>query len=380
MAASPRPGRGRILFCADAGSIHTQRWVREMAQRGFDCVLVTRHAGSVPGANEVVVLRPDASEAGWFFALGELRRHARRLAPQWVHGHYVTGYGLWAAACGLGAEVPRVLTAWGSDLLVTPRESGWRGAAMSALVNWSLARAALVTADSQQLLAEARARVPAGSATRFEELSWGAEVERFAPGRPAAGFEIASLRRWDPLYRIDAIVRGFAAFVAARPKAAARLHLLGGGPEEDALRALAGQLGLDDAVAFVGAVDDAAMVRTLQRCRVSVSVPASDGTSVAMLESMACGLPVIASDLPVNRQWIDAASGLLVASAGARDALAEAITAALLRLHDDPAFAAREGQRNRAEVLRRASRRVQMDRMAALYAALRLQAPRPPAP
>jgi len=377
MAGSSKPGRGRILFCADAASVHTRRWVREMAQRGFDCVLLTRQFAPVPGASEVIELRPGSDETGWFLALGDLRRHARRLAPQWVHGHYVTGYGLWAAACGLGPEVPVVLTAWGSDLLVTPRERGWRGAAMSALVNWSLARAALVTADSQDLLAAARGRVDAGAATRFEEVTWGAEVERFAPGKAAPGFEIASLRRWTPLYRIDAILRGFAAFRAARPDAAARLHLLGGGPDEAALRALAASLGVAESVEFTGEVDDATMVRTLQRCRVSVSVPASDGTSVAMLESMACGLPVIASDLPANRQWIDANSGLLVGSSPT--ALADDIAAALARLHDDPARAAREGARNRAEVLRRASRREQMDRMAALYAALRLQAPRPAA-
>jgi glycosyltransferase involved in cell wall biosynthesis len=135
------------------------------------------------------------------------------------------------------------------------------------------------------------------------------------------------------------------------------------------------QLGLGDTVDFVGAVDDAAMVRTLQRCRVSVSVPASDGTSVAMLESMACGLPVIASDLPANRQWIERVSGLLVGPSDG--SLVDELKAVLLRLHDDPASAAREGARNRAEVLRRASRREQMDRMAALYVALRLQAPRP---
>jgi glycosyltransferase involved in cell wall biosynthesis len=352
-----------------------------MAQRGFDCVLLTRRPAPVPGASEVIALRPGDAEAGWFLALGDVRRHARRVAAQWVHGHYVTGYGLWAAACGLGPGVPLVLTAWGSDLLVTPREPGWRGAAMSALVNWSLARAALVTADSQQLLAEARARVPASSVTRFEEVTWGAEVERFAPGKPAPGFEIASLRRWSPLYRIDAILRAFAAFRAARPQAAARLHLLGGGPDEAALRALASRLGLGigtgEAVAFTGAVDDATMVRTLQRCRVSISVPVSDGTSVAMLESMACGLPVIASDLPANRQWVDASSGLLVGRTEA--ALVDELTAALLRLHDDPAFAAREGARHRGEVLKRASRRQQMDRMATFYAALRLHAPKPAA-
>lgn len=354
----------RILFFADAASIHTQRWVREIAARGFDCVVVTRQAADVPGARDVIAVRPGSDGAGWFRALPQVRRLARRLAPQWLHGHYVTSYGLWAAACASRVAAPCVLTAWGSDLLVTPREAGLRGRAMAAVVGWSLRRAQLVTADSQDVLAEIRRY---GTAARCEEVLWGADTERFRPGRPADEFGIASLRSWEPNYNIDTVLRAFAALRAARPQARAVLHLLGGGPDAAALRALAGQLGLtDEAVRFLGRVGDASMIAALQRSRVSLSVPSSDATSVSLLESMACGLPVVATDLPANRQWIDTASGLLVPP---RDAAA--LAAALQRLHDDAAFAQAEGRRNRACVEQHASRRVQMDRMAALYDAVR---------
>lgn len=357
----------RILFFADASNIHTQRWVREIAARGFDCVVVTRRPAEVPGASEVIALRPGGDAAGWFLAIPEVQRLARRLAPQWLHGHYVTSYGLWAAACTLGAQVPKVLTAWGSDILVTPRAPGLRGGAMAALVGWSLKRARLITADSQDMLAEIRRyHVTA----RCEEVLWGADTERFSPGKPAADFEIASLRSWEANYNIDTVLRAFARLRAVRPQANAVLQLLGGGPDEAALKALAAELGLPaDAVRFLGRVGDAAMIAALQRARASLSVPSSDATSVSLLESMACGLPVVASDLPANRQWIAADSGLIVP---ARDA--SALAAALLRLHDEPDFARAQGRRNRELALQRASRRVQMDRMAGLYESLRPRA------
>jgi glycosyltransferase involved in cell wall biosynthesis len=192
---------------------------------------------------------------------------------------------------------------------------------------------------------------------------WGADTERFRPGTPAPGFEIASLRAWEPNYRIDTVLQALALLRAARPQAGACLHLLGGGPDEAPLRALAARLGLGDSVAFIGRVDDAAMLATLQRCRVSVSVPESDATSVSVLESMACGLPVVASALPANRAWIDRDWLVPVGDAAA-------LAAALQRLADAPALAAAQGLRNRYVAELRASRRFHMDRMAALYRSL----------
>jgi glycosyltransferase involved in cell wall biosynthesis len=308
-------------------------------------------------------LRPGSDGAGWLQALPEVRRLAKRLAPQWVHGHYVTSYGLWAAASGLGPQVPLVLTAWGSDILVTPRQAGWRGTAMAALVGWSLRRAQLITADAQDVLAEIRRyRVSA----RCEEILWGADTERFRPGAPVAGFEVVSLRSWERNYNIDTLLRAWSLFCRQRPDSPATLQLLGGGPDFALLRAIAADLKLDNTVRFTGRVDDSEMVTALQRARVSLSVPSSDATSVSLLESMSCGLPVVASDLPANRRWIDAASGLIVPP---RDEVA--LAAALLRLHDDPEFAQAQGMRNRDIALRCASRREQLDRMAVLYDSLR---------
>lgn len=355
--------RGRILFFADASHVHTRRWVDAMAERGFECVVATRRPGTISGAVEVVPLAVGDDALGWFRALPAVRALARRLAPHCVHGHYVTSYGLWAAACrGLA---PVVLTAWGSDILVTPRERGLRGVLMHALVGWSLRRADLITADAQDVIDEI-GRYGGVGAPRHEVL-WGVDTQRFRPAEAPADagrFEIVSLRQWEPNYRIELLLRALAAVRAARPSLRAALTLLGGGSQAAALQALAAGLELGEAVRFVGRVDDAGMVAALQRADVSVSVPASDATSVAMLESMACGLPVVATDLPANRPWIEPAQRVPV------DDL-EGLTAALLALADDPAARRALGARNRRAVQDRAARAVHMDRMAALYGSLR---------
>jgi glycosyltransferase involved in cell wall biosynthesis len=353
----------RILFFADASSVHTQRWVGECAARGFDCVVATRRPAQVPRAGDVIAVSPGGDGIGWLRALPQVRSLARHLSPAWVHGHYVTSYGLWAAVGGSAVGLPIVQTAWGSDILVTPRTSGWRGTAMRALVGWSLRQASLITADSQDVLAEIRRYRPSA---RCEEVFWGADTERFSPGVPAPGFEVVSLRNWEANYNIDVLLRAWALFVGDRAASDAVLHLLGGGPDQQSLRALARGLGVERTVRFTGRVDDFGMVSTLQRARVCVSVPSSDATSVSMLEAMACGLPLVASDLPANRQWIDSSGGLLVPVRNAR-----ALAAALSRLHDNPLEAAAMGRNNRQRVSNLASRRSQFDRMAGLYHSIR---------
>ncbi len=344
----------RILFFGDADSVHLQRWVAETHARGAECHVATRRPGKVSGATRVHVLKSGHDAAGWFIAVPWVRALTKHLKPDLVHGHYITSSGFWAAACG---RRPCVLTAWGSDILVTPRNSP----AMRALTGWVLRRADLVTADSQDTLDEIRTYQPGAD---LHEVLWGADTERFVPPaeRALAPMQFVSLRAWEPNYNIDTLVAAFGRLRSDRPTAAWHLHLLGGGSGEAALRAQVRHLGLQAHVSFHGRLDDAGMTAVMQRCAVSVSVPTSDATSVSLLESMACGMAAVVSDLPANRQWINAAGGAVVPL---RDEAA--LAAALAACLDAPVQVAAQGAHNRAVAVARASRRGQMDTMFTLY-------------
>ena len=247
-----------------------------------------------------------------------------------------------------------MLTAWGSDLLLTPRMSR----AKKWLTAWSLRRAQLVTGDSPDLLDAARALAPR---VPVQLIHWGVDRQRFAPApwTEKPGFEAVSLRSWEPLYRIDCVLRAFAQVCQRVPHA--RLHLLGGGAQEAALRALAQQLALPEgALAWHGRLDDAGMAAVLARCKLSISVPESDATSVSVLESMACGLAVIASDLHANRHWLPAAAIVPVGDA-------QALAARWIALAEGDAAAAQEGAHNAARIAREGGRRAQMDAASAAY-------------
>jgi glycosyltransferase involved in cell wall biosynthesis len=346
----------RILYFGDADSVHLQRWVSAMAQRGIQCHVVTRRPGQVPGAKSVQVIYPGSDALGWLLALPRVRAITRRLAPDAVHGHYITSSGLWAAASGH----PRVaLTAWGSDILLTPtRHALWRG-----LTRWILRRAGLITADAQEVLAHIRAY---GVKAITHEILWGADTDHFAPAasvQMADPVEWLSLRSWEPNYQIDRVIDAYAAARRRHAGPMGPLHLLGGGSLEANLRAQVQALQLTETVIFHGRLNDAAMRAVMQRCAVSISVPKSDATSVSVLESMSCGLALLACDLPANRQWVSPQGGLLVPVGDT-----PALTQAMLHLAACQSQALRAmGAHNRAVVLARASRRLQMDLMFKLY-------------
>ncbi len=335
----------------DANSVHVQRWAREMIARGWRVSIVTARPQPIAEV-EQVVLRPVRRSRDWLWRVAETRHALDALAPDIVHAHYITSYGWLGARCG---RHPLAMTAWGSDLLVTPKTSAW----MRALTGWTLRRADLITGDSRDLLDQARSYRPRAA---VELVHWGVEMARFrpVPWQSKTGLGIVSLRSWEPNYHVETIVDALARLLQAMPALPVTLHLLGGGPLEAALRAQAAALGLGAHVVFHGRVGDAEMQAVMATSKISVTVPASDATSVAMLESMACGLAVVASDLPANREWL--ADAPLVPPGDAA-ALAQALAALA---HDD-ARMRRLGEANRARIERDGHRDTQMDRMAALY-------------
>lgn len=347
-----------LCLLGDATSPHVQRWAREMLQRGYRVSLISARPASIDGVT-VRAIRPVHRSLDWLFRVRETRRHVAELAPDLLHAHYITSYGYLAAR---GGKYPLVMTAWGSDLLVTPGKSAW----MRWLTGWILRRADLITGDSASLMsavADFRPQCPA------EEIHWGVELQRFrpAPWKLKRGSQLVSLRAWEPNYNIDTIIEAFALLQARLPAADLRLHLLGGGSMESALRSQVHKAQLENKVQFHGRLDDAGMARVLGESKISVSVPSSDATSVALLESMACGLAVVASDLQANRHWID--PQWLVAAGDAA-----MLAARLEALIGNDALAEQAGLQNAARIARDGDRAVQMNRMHALYQQL-LRAP-----
>ena len=104
--------------------------------------------------------------------------------------------------------------------------------------------------------------------------------------------------------------------------------MVGDGPERDALDARARELGLDGAVRFHGIQARDEVARRMADSDLFVLPSRVETFGVALVEALAAGLPVVATDVGVAGEVVDERSGVLV-RAGDAEALAAGIDRAL---------------------------------------------------
>jgi len=143
--------------------------------------------------------------------------------------------------------------------------------------------------------------------------------------------------------------KGLTTLVAAWRKVVARhrdarLWLVGSGPLETELEDQIRSAGLTGRVVLTGAFD--AVDQVLHAADLFVLPSRHEGLSLALLEAMAAGLPVVASDIPGNRLAIDSGRHGLLVPTGDADALAAGID----ELLSQPEWAATLGAAGRARV------------------------------
>jgi len=170
------------------------------------------------------------------------------------------------------------------------------------------------------------------------------------------GATILCVARQYPRKHVTDLLRALPAVRRALPRA--RAVIAGDGPEHAKLRALATELGLNDAVMFTGALADAELALLYRQADIFCLPSVQEGFGIVFLEAMACGLPVVATLAAAIPEVVpDRRAGLLVPP-GDVAALAHALIELLAR----PSRRAEYGAFGRAYV-----ERFDWDRVAQLF-------------
>lgn len=237
-----------------------------------------------------------------------------------IDAHYFYPDGAAAVRLGQALRIPVVITARGSDLTLISFSAGPRRAIRRAAREASVGIA--VCEDLRRRLVELGA-----PAERTLVLRNGVDLEVFRPGdrqaaRAALGCDAYTLVSVGSLIER----KGHDLVIEALCKQAGwRLLIAGSGPLRGQLEALARRLKVADRVRFLGEVPHGSLPALYTAADVMVLASSREGWANVLLEAMACGAPVAATDVNGTREVVAApAAGRLIAERSAA-AVVEAV-------------------------------------------------------
>jgi sugar transferase (PEP-CTERM/EpsH1 system associated) len=190
------------------------------------------------------------------------------------------------------------------------------------------------------------------------------------PGCPFAGaglWIVGTVGRMQAVKDPQNLVRAFVRALAIEPALRARLRLVmvGDGALYGEVNAMLARAGVQDLAWLPGERDDVADV--LRGLDAFVLPSLAEGVSNTILEAMACGLPVIATDVGGNGELVvEGRTGTLVPAADA-----EALARAIVAQARDPVAARAQGKAGRERVLSTFSLDAMVDGYRRLYDTLR---------
>jgi glycosyltransferase involved in cell wall biosynthesis len=161
------------------------------------------------------------------------------------------------------------------------------------------------------------------------DLAADSEAEKILGRRDPDAIEILHVGSTEPRKRIDLVLQIFAGIARKFPKA--RLIRVGGGLLSEH-RPMASALGIENRIVIMPFLERKVLASIYRRAAVVILPSDAEGFALPIVEAMACGRPVIASDLPVLHEvGGDAALYCPVADVSAWTQT----TCALLERHDD---------------------------------------------
>ena len=297
-----------IIYATAGWSPHDRRFLAEFLAQG--------HQVWFSSADEGVTLPGEWSARGvavWPFSQRELAPWNDQIGECGVDVVHAGPLTTVAANLSRSIAAPFAAMSWGSDVLLQAADCSTSRARAIAAVS----RADVILGDCTAVIEEICRWLPELE-TPYIEFPWGLELSRFgtlpfdasARLRAQLGWQDAtvliSTRSWEPHYGIGNLIAAFAE--VARDEQSLRLILVGDGSLHDQILADIARRGLGERVTCPGRIDESELPAWYGAADIYVSASRCDGSSVSLLEAMACGLPVIVHERYGNREWVDEGS------------------------------------------------------------------------
>jgi len=328
----------RVLYLSRGLSTHDQRFLTSLAETDYEVTFLRLEnklnhidLNSLPGKIEILPPLHPKNDFRFFSLLKDLRKLKsiiNQVNPDIIHAGPIQTCAFLAALTGFRNLVSM---SWGSDILVDSEKN----LLYKLITTYTLNRTAYLLGDCNAVTNKA---IQFGfPKERIVTFPWGIDLLKFQPGenselRNQLGwndkFIILSLRSWEKIYGVEMVVNAFYEAVQQRPDL--RLLLLGTGSLKAEIEKIIVEKDLESLVYLGGVIDQQNLPDYYHGADLYISASYSDGSSVSLMEALGSGLPVLVSDIPGNKEWIDHGyNGWLFKSGSVED-----LTQSLLELYE----------------------------------------------
>ena len=207
-----------------------------------------------------------------------------------IDAHYVYPDGVAATLIARELALPNTITARGTDIAVLPRYRSPRKQILRAI-----RECGAVIAVSESLKREIAAL--GADQSKITVLRNGVDLDFFRPREVTASTKSSSSFQLLSVGSLIEVKRHYLAIETLALLPECRLKIAGSGPLLTELRALARDLGVEDRLELVGQQSQQQLVELYNEAQCSLLMSSREGMANVILESLACGTPVVATDV-----------------------------------------------------------------------------------
>jgi L-malate glycosyltransferase len=168
----------------------------------------------------------------------------------------------------------------------------------------------------------------------------GVDTDMFKPKEKDDEFTIVSTSRLTERKGLNYLIEAFGEFQNGKENV--RLIFYGDGDQREELEDMVEELDIKDKVEFKGEASREDISKNISKCHLFVLPSKNEGMSNSLLEAMASGLAIIATDVGGTKELVDSKNGFVVKKEDSRE-----IKEGLERLYNDRELLIRMGKESR---------------------------------
>lgn len=297
----------KILYFSPGYSTHDHRFLKAILGGGHEVFYVQLEGNArqvedrpVPQNVQQVIWKGGRESFRWRnlpkLTL-DFRRLTRKIKPDLIHAGPIQTCAFIAIISGFR---PVLTMSWGFDLMEDAHRNRW----WEFATRYTLKHSTFFTSDA--LVTRDKAVSYGMNPERTIVFPWGVDLEHFKPSTfkhsNLQTFTLFCNRSWETRYGVDVLARAFVK--VAQKNENVDLMLLGGGSQGSHIRGILQSGGVLDRVTFGGQISQTDLPRWYHMADLYISPSYVDGSSVSLMEALACGLPCLVSDIPANKEWV----------------------------------------------------------------------------